>query len=260
METLSPSTGSSSPKTLSPSTKASSVISTTDHDDNDINAWAAKATPNTQKDTANCGDCAGVAMKSLQDLALASSSPLLHPSSHIKNQLLEASSSIKYLSAVLICPCSRKPDISFLNAALCIAILDTYWDILRNIADVASTDRSSEIENMMTGSTHMMSPPMFNHHFSPADFGIAQSHSGRNQGYQQATIVQRVLDELPKAANVVMQFSRRYAPSEEAALAGSGIAGGKGEVVDLLPILANEQRVRLKGMVDQATDLMALDA
>lgn len=84
--------------------------------------------------------------------------------------------------------------------------------------------------------------------------------SSHNHGHQQATIIQRVLDELPKAANVVMQFSRRYPSSEEAALAGSGIDLGKGDVMDLLPILANEQRVRLKGMVDKATDLMALGA
>ncbi len=87
---------------------------------------------------------------------------------------------------------------------------------------------------------------------------VFSSHN--NHGHQQATIIRRVLDELPKTAHVVMQFSRRYAPSEEAVLAGSGIDGGKGDMVDLLPLLANEQRVRLKGMVDKATDMMALGA
>ena len=87
---------------------------------------------------------------------------------------------------------------------------------------------------------------------------VFSSHN--NHGHQQATIIQRVLDELPKAANVVMQFSRRYARFEETVWAGSGIDGGKRVMVDLLPILANEQRVRLKGMVDKAADMMALGA
>ncbi|KAL8982853.1 MAG: hypothetical protein Q9205_002754 [Flavoplaca limonia] len=244
VETLSPSTDSSSPNTLSPSTKASSVTSTTDHDDNDINAWAAKSTLNTQNDIPNSVDCAGIAMQSIQDLASASNPQHLDPNSitTLENLLHTASSCIKHLSAILICPCSRNPNIGLLNAALCAAILDTYWNILHYAVDTISTDCSSEIENMMTGSHN----PVFSSH--------------NNHGHQQATTIQRVLDELPKAANVVMQFSRRYAPCEEATLAGSGIGGGRRDVVDLLPILANEQRVRLKGMVDKATDMMALGA
>ncbi|KAL9628854.1 MAG: hypothetical protein Q9204_005613 [Flavoplaca sp. TL-2023a] len=244
IETLSPSTDSNSPDTLSPSTKASSVTPATDHDDNDndINAWASKATLNTQNDIPSSVDCAGIAMQSLQDLTSASNPQLLDPNSNttLDNLLHTASSCIKHLSAILICPCSRNPNIGLLNAALCAAILDTYWNILYQAVDTSSTDCSSEIENMMTGSLN----PVFSSH--------------NNHGHQPATIIQRVLDELPKAANVVMQFSRRYAPSGEATLAGSGIGGGKGDMVDLLPILANEQRVRLKGMVDKATDLMAL--
>ncbi|KAI4260671.1 MAG: hypothetical protein L6R42_003954, partial [Xanthoria sp. 1 TBL-2021] len=65
----------------------------------------------------------------------------------------------------------------------------------------------------------------------------------------------RVLDELPKAANVVMQFSRRYSSTREAE-DGSGM-DGKEDVAGLLPALAMEQRVRLKDLVDRATGLMA---
>ena len=70
----------------------------------------------------------------------------------------------------------------------------------------------------------------------------------------QQVIVRRVLEELPKAANVVMQFTRRYNDSGEAA----ALENGNDDVALLLPTLAIGQKTRLKDMVDKATNLLVL--
>lgn len=84
------------------------------------------------------------------------------------------------------------------------------------------------------------------------------------QRQQQQNTIQRVLDELPKAANVVMQFSRRYSALTDECVEGAGMQQQqqqqfeKEDMVGLLPTVAMEQRVRLKEIVDQATGMMAL--
>lgn len=93
------------------------------------------------------------------------------------------------------------------------------------------------------------------------------SNAGPRQRHQQQqqTTIQRVLDELPKAANVVMQFSRRYSaltdecvPTQQQQQQQQQF--GKEDIVGLIPTVAMEQRVRLKEIVDQATGMMALVA
>ena len=91
-------------------------------------------------------------------------------------------------------------------------------------------------------------------------------NAGPHQRHQQQqTTTQRILDELPKAANVVMQFSRRYSaltdecvPTQQQQQQQQQF--GKEDMVGLLPTVAMEQRVRLKEIVDQATGMMALVA
>jgi len=68
----------------------------------------------------------------------------------------------------------------------------------------------------------------------------------------QQVSIRRVLEELPKAAQVVMQFTRRYSDSSEAA----GFKDSKGDVAVLLPTLAVGQRNRLKDMIENATNLL----
>ncbi|KAL8751993.1 MAG: hypothetical protein Q9199_006052 [Rusavskia elegans] len=254
IETLSPSTDTSSLDALSPFTKASSVSSTTDHDDDNNDAWPTRSSLSRPTMNNNCSDCASIAMQSLQDTTSASP-PLLDPNSThtLTNQFLTASTSIKHLSAILICPCSRNPDIGLLNAALCATILDSYCAILRCAVD-SVPQTNTEITRMMTGSNGIVSPPSI--HPGSTPLGTAPqpySHQGLRQ--QQQAVIQRVLEELPKAANVVMQFSRRYSSTGEAS-DGSGI-DGKEDVAGLLPALAMEQRVRLKDIVNKATGLMA---
>lgn len=116
---------------------------------------------------------------------------------------------------------------------------------------------------MMTGSNGIVSPPTMDpmsilNSSNPNTLlgGAPQPCSNQSQRQQQQAVIRRVLDELPKAANVVMQFSRRYSSTKEAS-DGSGM-DVKEDVVGLLPTLAMEQRARLKGMVDKVTSLMAL--
>ncbi|KAL8640399.1 MAG: hypothetical protein Q9226_008752 [Calogaya cf. arnoldii] len=237
IETLSRSSSPSSLSTLSPSTstKASSVSSTTSHDD-DTNSYSKAPHPSQSHNTNTNTDCASLAMQSLQALSVSS---LFNPNSNndLVHNFHTASKSIKHLSAMLICPCSRNPQSGLLNAALCAAILDTYSSILLSAGDVDSGS-SSEITQMMTGN-EILSPSSMD--------GLPLSFT-QNQQQRQATI-QRVLDELPKAANVVMQFSRRYSRTE-----ASGVNGENDRV---LAMLAMELRGRLRGMVDWATGMGA---
>ncbi len=90
-------------------------------------------------------------------------------------------------------------------------------------------------------------------------------NAGPHQRHQQQqTTTQRILDELPKAANVVMQFSRRYSALTDECVPTQQQQQqqqfGKEDMVGLLPTVAMEQRVRLKEIVDRATGLMALVA
>ncbi|KAI4240076.1 MAG: hypothetical protein L6R42_011586, partial [Xanthoria sp. 1 TBL-2021] len=205
IETLSPSTDTSSLDALSPFTKASSVSSTTDDDDDDNNPWPTKSSLSRQTMNNNCSDCASIAMQSLQDITSASS-PLLNPNSThtLTNQFLTTSTSIKHLSAILLCPCSRNPDIGLLNAALCATILDSYCAIRRNAVD-SVPQCNTEITRLMTGSNGVVSPPVIHlgSIFNGSKLGTApQPYSNQGLRQQQQAVIQRVLDELPKAANV----------------------------------------------------------
>ncbi|CAO1599694.1 hypothetical protein XANCAGTX0491_003410 [Xanthoria calcicola] len=274
LEAPSPSTTSTdtSSDIFSPSsTNASSVTS---HDD-DIHTWLPKPPPpNPQSSHPHCSsDCASIAIQSLQDLTSTSSSPMEPTATHLLNhQLHTTTTSIKHLSAILICPCSRNPDIGLLNAALVAAILDSYSTILCNAVPPSPLPHlsSSEITHMMTGHNDSVAiNPMavLTPHNNSNSTNTPYSNAGPRQRHQQQqqTTIQRVLDELPKAANVVMQFSRRYSaltdecvPTQQQQQQQQQF--GKEDIVGLIPTVAMEQRVRLKEIVDQATGMMALVA
>ncbi|KAL8927861.1 MAG: hypothetical protein Q9172_001161 [Xanthocarpia lactea] len=253
VETLNHSTDTSSSGSISPSTKLSTISPTTE-DDDDFGACATKSSLWYQTSSPG-SDCAGIAMQSLQDLTSVSIPHLDFSSDHTRNnQFHTASASIKHLSAILICPCSRRSEVGLLNAALCAAILDSYWNILRGAVGPL-TQSSTDIANMMTGGKDKIpqrnTTSMTN---NPSIQLAAHSHSG--QGHEQA-IIQRVLHELPKAANVVMQLTGRYSATNAPLCHNPGM-NDKEDVALLLPTLAIEQRTRLKDMIDKATNMMAL--
>ncbi|KAL8936878.1 MAG: hypothetical protein Q9216_004703 [Gyalolechia sp. 2 TL-2023] len=173
------------------------------------------------------------------------------PSPNSNIQFDATATAIKRLSAILICPCSDDPDVGLLCIAVNTAILDVYWTLLESCTDPTSlgpstTNNSSSrpyntaewlnsvplVEDMISNSNNVYPP--------------AETHS---KGYNPQSVVRRILDELPKAANLVMQLERRHsAPVTPDA--------GNEEMASLLPTLAMAQRVTLKGIVQKATGLL----
>lgn len=114
---------------------------------------------------------------------------------------------------------------------------------------------SADVDSIMTSGFGDLSSTisLINDVISSPDYTQLGAESPGRRVNQQV-IVRRVLEELPKAANVVMQFTRRYNDTGEAAVSENG----KEDVASLLPTLAVGQRTRLKGMVDKATSLLVL--
>ncbi|KAL8770160.1 MAG: hypothetical protein Q9209_004002 [Squamulea sp. 1 TL-2023] len=263
IETLSPSTDTSSLSSFSPSTKASTVSPSAETEDN-LGAFPMKSNLSHQNSSStDCSDCAGIAMQTLQSLTTTSTQGQVDPQYTLDTQLQTASAAIKNLSSILICPCSQNPDVGLLNAALCAAILDSYWCILRSSLDHLSPSYPptsipfpSSGDNFLQFNNTMPTPNIMT---SPSFDMPRTIDNNPHPPHNQQAITQRVLDELPKAANVVMQFTRRYDGAGEATHPGDG-DNGKDDVALLLPALAIEQRTRLQDLVDKATSQTALVA
>ena len=101
-------------------------------------AWSGKSSYSDDSSNTECFDCTLLAMKTLQQLTMtsgqpppqvpsSSSSPFPHldfDTPTLDARIHTASTAIKRLSAILICPCSCSPDVGLLCTALCAAILD----------------------------------------------------------------------------------------------------------------------------------------
>lgn len=168
-----------------------------------IDAWSTMSSYSDHKINTECSDCATVAMNVLQHLTATSMQPLplsLSTSTcmefkgplDLHTRLTSASTAIKRISTILICPCSCKPDVGLLNAALCGAILDLYDTILRRSIDPPKSQSSSTLVA------------------DDMDLFVTESSpcGGANESRQ--VTIRRVLEELPKVANLIMQFTRRY--------------------------------------------------
>lgn len=116
-----------------------------------------------------------------------------------------ASSAVDRLSTILVCPCSRKTYVGILVAVVCLAILDVYGSPLTRSKECGHqgplTDKSLGMNSMAPFSMeldHGMGRVL-----ESVDFG------GMGELDAQVSHMQ-ILEELPKLANIVMQFSRRY--------------------------------------------------
>lgn len=253
-------TGTSSPIILH--TEASATAHRSNADET-LHAWSA-----TSSDSSECSDCALLAMETLQNLTLTCSEPRLQSVSSaflsssnqdlnrpdLDIQVHTTSTAIKRLSAILVCPCSCNLDVALINAALCAAILDSYWTILRSSMDSISQG-AADVDNIMANrvgdlrNTMSLINQVISH---PDNMQLGAQAQGRRDNQQ--VIIRRVLEELPKAANVVMQFMRRYDGTDDAAV----IKDGNEDVALLLPILATAQITRLQDVVHKATNLLTL--
>lgn len=226
------------------------------------NTWSTMSSYSDHSISPECSDCATVAMNELQLLTTASIQLLPLSSSNstgslsfqyhldfnahldLDTLLTTASTAIQRLSTILICPCSYKTEIGLLNAVLCSAILDFYCTILRSSTN-PSKPHSSSI-----------------HIADKMDLCVDESSlRGETNELQQVTI-RRVVEELPKVANLVMQFTRRYSSTfgGKASTAGMGLddeAKGEGVAGLLLPTLAASQTTKLRSIIREATTWLA---
>lgn len=253
IESRASTTGTSTPDIFAPQTEATTSGPGIDADN------SLHSSSNTE-----CSDCALLAMQTLQHLTTTSMQPLPRTlssssSGHIPHPCFEsptldarihiASTAIKCLSAILVCPCSCNPNVGLLNAALCAAILDSYWSIIQS--SVGSGGTPNIMNNPVGDFNSTMSP--FNDSTScPHNMQLREKFQGPTVNQQ--VIVRRVLEELPKAANVVIQFTRRYSDTGDTARLKDG---GKEDLNSSLLALAVGQKHRLKDMVDKATNLLA---
>ena len=175
-------------------------------------------------------DCATVAMSMLQHLNMMSTERLSSATSigEIKAPTLDAlihtvSMAIKRVSTILVCPCSQKPDVGLLAAAVCTAILDTYGNVFHN------SSRSKTHCSFVSRDANRMET----------------CTKSLKDGPDKKVTIMRVLIELPKVANLVMQFAKRYTPDAEECSA------------DFLPVLAASLKSRLKSMTHEATNWLA---
>lgn len=125
-----------------------------------------------------------------------------------------ASSAISRLSTILVCPCSQKTYVAILVASVCLTILDVYDSLFHYPGEPLAKGVISESNSTMDLDSEMS--------------GVMVSESldtGMDQPNRKVSSL-RVLEELSKLANVVMQFSRKYKGDGRTQSAGtlSGLA------------------------------------
>ena len=189
-------------------------------------------------------DCATVAMILLQHLNVTSrkESSTATPVGGIRAPALDASintasMAIKRVSTILICPCSKKPDVGILAAAVCAALLDTYEVLLCNSARSKSGLSSTEKNRGVKRSSV--------HRVTRDAEGMEKRINVFQDWPNEKATTMRILEELPKFANLVTQYTRRYSFDTEKCWR------------DLPQALAASITSRLKSMIDEVTNWVA---
>lgn len=205
-----------------------------------------------------CSDCTMLATDILQGLTTISTRSF--PDSDLKGTTFDAelnttSNAVKRLSAILICPCSENPDVGLLCIAVSTAILDVYQNLLERCTEPAppTPPTTNSTSNGPCNTVEWLnSVSLIQSMISNSNDSRLQDEVASRKLVQQS-IVRRVLEDLPKAANVVLQLERRYSSANPTAAEGKDANEG---MASLLPAMAIEQRVRLKDIVQKATGLL----
>ena len=200
-------------------------------------------------------DCAATAMDLLQNLdyrrSLQSQSPGSSPSSinvlgELDAVVEECGVAIRRISAVLVCPCSKKADTGLLAAAVCFAMLGVYETFLSphnsslfpsNSATNALTNGRQTPSTSNFGTTTAVTTP-----FSPSSSGMT--------GIRSKAPIMRILGELPRVADLVTQFRNRYCSSSPTA------AGDVDGTEDLFKGMVATMTCRLRNLIDEFTHLL----
>lgn len=140
-----------------------------------------------------------------------------------------ASKAIKPVSTVLVCPCSSTLDVGLLCASVCSAILDLYEIILRSCAGSIQNDNTDPMSDGDRTMDSAMSWP------------AASAKLPQN-----STELLDVLQKLPRVADLIILFSRRYSDSDQHSYS-----------TETLLVLATSIRQRVNTMTNQATTWLA---
>ena len=198
-------------------------------------------------------DCATTAIDLLQNLDRTSLKSLSTSTSsnaiitELEALIKEASVAIRRTSIILVCPCSRKPDIGLLAAGVCSALLDVYQTFLSaNAAENISDHHPVSARNRQRATASRFSER------TPDGAIIDLSHKRAStpqySGLQAKAPIMRILGELARIADLVTQFRNRYSEEDEEDEESSSR--------DLLRALVASMTSRLKIMIDDFTHLL----
>ena len=199
-------------------------------------------------------DCATTAMDLLQNLDRTSLKSLSTSTSSnaivtasLEAFIKETSVAIRRTSIILVCPCSRKPDIRLLAAGVCSALLDVYQTFLSaNAAENISDQHPASARNGQRSTASRFSDRTLD------DAIIDPSHRGASapqySGLQAKAPIMRILGELARIADLVTQFRNRYSKEDKEDEESSSR--------DLLKALLASMTSRLKILIDDFTHLL----
>ena len=202
-------------------------------------------------------DCATTAINLLQNLdrtslksLSTSTSPNAIETTTLELVIREASAAIRRTSIILVCPCSRKPDIGLLAAGVCSALLDIYQTFLpTNAAESSSDHHAASLANARIGqlsTASRFSERIHNGPINMSNRGASIQYSGL---HTKAPII-HILGELPRIADLVTQFRNRYSQEDEEEEEEDPRSR------DLLRALVASMTSRLKIMIDEFTHLL----
>lgn len=176
------------------------------------------------------------------------------------------------LATVLVCPCSAQLGTGLLVATACVSMLDVYRAML--LAAGGGAGRGSS----RSPSFARADPPgtdgngsLFEQGWGVPDYFSVSSSSGashqagrrrlslvpeeqqRLPGGRQGEAVMRIMEALPRAASLILQFAKRYKASDSTSSLQGSCAAAPGSS-ELLYALAAYLRVRLQRLTSEATE------
>ncbi|KAH8691647.1 hypothetical protein BGW36DRAFT_363974 [Talaromyces proteolyticus] len=165
-----------------------------------------------------------------------------------------AAASIKRISSMLICSCSMKVDIGLLVAAICTSLLDQMQVILRGLSELSRPPtcflESDKTSKDTSGNTIGKSGSVSNNRQAEKNIcghGVRRhdNHRLNNSHHDGEKHMMQLIEELPRVANVVAQFTQRYSQETDSTTR------------NLMAALSSSMNHKLKSTTDDVTDWVA---
>ncbi|KAK7709554.1 hypothetical protein SLS63_013189 [Diaporthe eres] len=176
------------------------------------------------------------------------------------------------LATVLVCPCSAQLGTGLLVATACVSMLDVYRAMLlvaasagggRGSSRSPSFGRADPPGNDGSGGLFEQGWGGVPDYFSVSSSSGASHQGGRRlslapeeqqlPGGRQGEAVMRIMEALPRAASLILQFAKRYKASDSTSSLRGSCAAAQGSS-ELLYALAAYLRVRLQRLTSEATE------